>query len=514
MFWRQFETTRTRHQRRSSERGAVFLLQSYLTVFWFVVLTTAMLTRSSMELRHSQVALEEHQAFWQAEAGLDETLYGIKTNPPALAANECTEPTDQLLSLSVGEGYAYTYQVCLNENGQYSVISTGEGNTSAIEELSTTVAIPNDNLRFRQAVLAIDQMVTRQATFGAVSSVLTTLGGGTTLVLPSTTTLNRQAHLVALAKNPDGAAVKLSERSYVKGNVVIPPGLTSTSGLVIEEDSSLTNEQGTSEASVLEDRIVLPEPVAVPSDAVNLGALELKGTTRCLEPGTYKTTSLVMSKEGGVEPVLCTKGAVNLYVTGTVTQSSGRLYGQPDTTSSTPMNRYSPKHLRIFVTGEQEVKFGASITAAVVYAPRAHVIIGKKQVFMGSVIAKKASIGGTGEGNRTYFLYDQALANERFSVNTGTRQVTVQAQQAVPQASVSHFAAGTVPFRVIDGFDPSHRIVAPPAGGGHSFSAQSATPTTAPKTELSAAEKLAAYLKELLKKAAAAISAYLRDHDD
>ncbi len=446
------------HSHRS-EAGMVFLLQSYLTIFWFVVLTAAMLTRSSMELRYAQLALEEHQAFWQAEAGVDETLYGITTNPPVLAANHCTRPTDQLLSLSSATGYAYTYQVCLNDSGQYAIVSIGQGRTSAIEELSSMAARPDTTLQFRQAVLAVDQIEIRQATFGSLPSIFTQLGSGST-VLPSFSALNSQAHLVALAKQLSGAAVNLSARSYVKGNVVLPPGLSSSAGLVIENESHLTNEQGTSDVKTLEDRVVLPEPVAAPNDAVNLGSLELNGSTRCLAPGTYRVANVILRKNIDRDPVLCTTGPVNLYVTGTFRQEAGKLYGQPSTDPLTlagisgPLNRFSPKHLRIFVTSTQEVKFGNGLSAAVVYAPLAHVIVGEKQVFLGSLIAKLATIGSTGAGNRTYFFYDQALEDERFSVNT-SGSIALQAQQAVAQASASNFAIGTTPFRVISGFDAS-----------------------------------------------------------
>jgi hypothetical protein len=88
------------------------------------------------------------------------------------------------------------------------------------------------------------------------------------------------------------------------------------------------------------------------------------------------------------------------------------------------------------------VRFSQGLSAAVVYAPKSEVKVGRKHVFLGSLIAKEANIGESVLGAHSYLYYDEALSNKSFSVNTTDPEVVLLAYQQA--RSNTPLAKGTV----------------------------------------------------------------------
>jgi hypothetical protein len=132
---------------------------------------------------------------------------------------------------------------------------------------------------------------------------------------------------------------------------------------------------------------------------------------------------------------------VDLYVTGALMVSDGKIYGQPK--GSPPYaKQYSPENLRIFVKGSHNVYFGylgSPIGAALLYAPESDVVqqVSYENTWMGAIIARSmelhavsASLNGWGGGasgpdspGTGKLFYDEALRGRKFPV--GPAKVTM-----------------------------------------------------------------------------------------
>jgi len=406
-----------------SRQGIVVLLHTYLVTFSLLLLTAALLTRTSIDLQHAELSVSQYQALWQAEGALDEALYGLRVNTPTLTPNQCTSPTQSSLPAVPGKSSS-TYQVCLTPNQEYQILVTG-GSQRAVERLTAFAEIPSQNLRFRNALLAIDKLELRRADFGSLTSALSVMGGNRGEHRPPQWRIRRKGHVAILARNPLGPAVELLEGSIFKGDIFLPVGLNKKSAVVVGDVSDFENDDDDNQAKELTEQIDLPMSYEPPSTATNLGNVSLSGTALLLPKGTYTVNDLSMSPRGNQIPVLTTNGAVNLYVTGDITQVKGELYGQPEGYHS-PLNLYSPQHLRIFVTSDRTVHLAKGLSAAVVYAPKSLVLINGNHLFLGAVVAKKAKIGERAASARAEVLYDEDLANVGLAVNTSTPEVVLR----------------------------------------------------------------------------------------
>lgn len=421
-------TTRTQVTRTAwplflnSRQGIVVLLHTYLVTFSLLLLTAALLTRTSIELQHAGFSVSQYQALWEAEGALDEALYGLRANTPVLTPNQCTSPTQS--TLPAVSGRSSTYQICLTPNREYQIIVTG-GSQRAVERLTAFAEIPSQNLRFRNALLAIDKLELRKADFGSLASVLSVMGGNRGEDRPPQWSIRHRGHVAILARNQLGPAVEILESSIFKGDIFLPVGLDKKTAVVVGDVSDFENAEGTDQAKELTEQIVLPTSYEPPQNATNLGNISLQGTTLMLPQGTYKANDLSMASKGNVIPVLATSGPVDLYVTGEVHQVKGELYGQPEGYSS-PLNLYSPQHLRIFVTSDRQVELNHGLSAAVLYAPKSRVCIGRDHLFLGAVVAKEAKIGERAASARAEVLYDEALSNVGLVVNTVTPEVVLR----------------------------------------------------------------------------------------
>lgn len=201
----------------------MFLLQTYCLMFFFVVLTSTMLARSSTDLQAAKMAIETHHAFWQAEAGTDELIHALKLNPPALYAGQCTAPILRLMAgASTAGAYlgptspftdgvwdassalGYEVQVCLAPAGEYQVVSVAlMGNSPAATVVTTLTNVPNHNLQFNRAFLATGSITAQQSTFASVSATAESMpysyDSTTNTFNPDPTVVHSNANLATLA---------------------------------------------------------------------------------------------------------------------------------------------------------------------------------------------------------------------------------------------------------------------------------------------------------------------------
>lgn len=447
------QVTRTAPALRS-QQGIVVLLHTYLVTFSLLLLTAALLTRTSIDLQHAELSVSQYQALWEAEGALDEALYGLRINTPTLTSNQCTSPTQS--ALPAVSGKSSTYQVCLTPNQEYQILVTG-GSQRAVERLTAFAEIPSQNLRFRNALLAIDKLELRRGDFGSLTSALSVMGGNRGDHRPPRWKIRHRGHVAVLARNPLGPAVEILESSIFKGDIFLPVGLNKKTAVALEQGSTFEHDDDgvdddADDAKELTEQIVLPTSYEPPSTATNLGNVSLRGTTLLLPKGTYTVHDLSMTTAGHQIPVLTTNGAVNLYVTGEITQVKGELYGQPEGYHS-PLNLYSPQHLRIFVTSDRTVHLAKGLSAAVVYAPKSRVLINGNHLFLGAVVAKEAKIGERAASARAELLYDEALSNVSLAVNTSTPEVVLRSYSVTrsqdPISPSLHTTTGTVAWQVV-----------------------------------------------------------------
>jgi len=74
----------------TNTRGAVFLLSVYLVSLTLLLLGGVSLNRTNIEVRSAQVSRDQQQAFWLAEAALDQAMARLKTEE--LPDNSATNP--------------------------------------------------------------------------------------------------------------------------------------------------------------------------------------------------------------------------------------------------------------------------------------------------------------------------------------------------------------------------------------------------------------------------------------
>jgi len=237
--------------------------------------------------------------------------------------------------------------------------------------------------------------------------------------------------------------MQIAEGSHFKGDILFPGQFKKKVKelFLLSSDSTFQNEEGTEEVEELAEQLLFPTSIEPPSTATDLGAIHLTGDKLHLEAGTYKASDIFMVPTGSTISILSTNGPVNLYVTGKVRQVGGKLYGQP-AGYHTPLNQYSPKDLRIFMTDDEDLRFSQGLSAAVVYAPKSKVKIGRHHVFLGSIMAKEAEVGESVLGARSHLYYDEALLNKSFTVNTTTPEVVLLSYQQA--RSTTPLTSGTV----------------------------------------------------------------------
>src|SRR3989338_337969 len=64
-----------------NNRGAVFLLSVYVTALVLLVLSGLSLQRTTHEQRMAIISRDSQQAFWLAEAGMDQAIQRIRQSP-------------------------------------------------------------------------------------------------------------------------------------------------------------------------------------------------------------------------------------------------------------------------------------------------------------------------------------------------------------------------------------------------------------------------------------------------
>ncbi len=411
----------------SAERGAVLLMSIYLVSMSLLVLAGVSLQRTLQETQLATRSAQTQQALWLADSGLEEALRTFRTTLPTLDA--------QTPSAIPGASYRVSRRAA-DPSGQYLVTSTGTiGNIS--QRVYAFVDVGPPRIDFRYAVFGLEQVEAFAATYGGIDTrasppaiePLVLWGRPPRLLTPLAGTGSIGTN--ATTRN----AVTLVD-SYVRGDVFVGAGAANPSALVSSVDSIVTGQ-----VKSLEQPMEFP-PIVVPAVPLQneLGVIHLfGGQRRCLSPGTYTATGIVIDQ--GSE--LCTTGPVDLYVTSgefNVLYYS-QLYGQPER-SFPHEHRYAPKNLRIFVmpgagtptvTGRKQIAFHhSSLGAAAIYAPDTQISIRRGSLFMGSIIGRTGRttqpadgqpMTGVAAGPKIY--YDQDLGRTPIRVNSTGTKVTV-----------------------------------------------------------------------------------------
>ncbi len=394
----------------SNRRGAAFLLAVYLASLACLLLGGVSLQRTVVETRAAELSRNNHQALFLGEAGLDRAIAALRTNATAVLKT----PT---LTENVSATGSYTYLVTVTPEGLYRVESTGRA-AGATSRVVALVSLPNP-VTFRHALFASHSLWVLGTDTGSMDSRASRvfaaapishgdLGVNSTTLLPDKDgNLNTPPLMAAMS-------------SKIRGDLYVGPGGDpAVLAWVDPGDSTLSGQKRSASESK-----PFP-PVRVPSTAIDLGDLALTSQQRCLAPGTYVVRNVNLK---GTNPVLCTTGPVNLYVTGTFNGGDGELYGQPS--GSLPYaQQYSPENLRIFVSGTDPLDDkgqptysvgGGKFAAATLYAPqRSFSMLGGD--WLGGVIVQDAFLWG----KFLFFpantlLYDDALHNQEFQVGPRT----------------------------------------------------------------------------------------------
>ncbi len=181
-----------------SEGGFALLGYCYFLVIWIVALSTAMLTRSTQDLRTSERTVDLSQAFWTSETGLDLAFNSLLWNPPDTLTTplkdnpqcrrdgrtncEASCITSQALFL-LNNALSTTYQICLadRQTGQfdrYRIVSQGtasKGTRQATHLIAGEIERRKPVYTFKHAIFALDSI---EAHSGVVGHLGEGIGSG------------------------------------------------------------------------------------------------------------------------------------------------------------------------------------------------------------------------------------------------------------------------------------------------------------------------------------------------
>lgn len=437
-----------------ASQGFAVLLYSYIVVWFVVMFTTTLLAMSTLDVNHAQRAIATQQAFWAAEGELEGTVADLKVDQTvfALAEDMCLSYGSR--TLKSDGSIRSTSSLCGTSTANtYRLDITGTSG-STTQKLATIVEFAGPGTTQFTHVAFADGITADGVETGSVDTTKMSAAALSVLAAHSSSIRNeggslatrRAARMLAEVWDKvkgkhvreEKPPIEILGNSQVHGGIFLGPNWD---GRLDDGDKEVElaaqSNLKTTDVQPLPEEIPWPA-IQVPEGATDLGKFVLANSEdglksrECLKSGTYTASWVILKK--GTE--LCTRGTVELYVTGETLEAKvardddeplktklriakeAKLYGQP--ADAEPYARhYSPQDLRIFVTGDGLVKIGAkdSMTAALIYAPEAKVKA-KAGTFLGAIIAKQVELNEEGGGKGTTLIYDKALKGKNIPVGS------------------------------------------------------------------------------------------------
>lgn len=388
---------------RKHNKG-IALIAILITIMVLTVLGAATITRSVTENNISKRYLRSTQAFWAAEAGIQQALYavnqGLVSNWPVNAAGNRVSSG----SLNAG-GTALNYLI--------TVSNLGTGNPVTI-----TVTGSNGN---------ITRTVEARLTQGGTSSPFTYAAFGLNSVSMSGNgrVNSYDSSMGAYTSGSAGSNGDVGTNSGASGAITLSGNAkiygdagTGSTGTVTLNGNAQVNGDITQD---INETFALPVVPGELSSRVSEGAYTASGNTNTSLSGEHRYTSLNIS--GNAKVTL--SGTVKLYLTSSsslsvtgnakiIIPSGAKLLVYTDGTCNIAGNGFVnqanlPENTQIYstYTGANGINFsGNSNLHAAIYAPGTNIAASGNADIFGSIIGKTVTVSGNGN-----IHYDEALQN-------------------------------------------------------------------------------------------------------
>lgn len=373
--------------RQRHERGAVVLV--YGALIGLVIVGASVAATALAEHRLAQRTVNETQAFYHAEAGLDNAIVQLRADPDY-----------------TGTTYAPLYDAGGNEIGGYSITVTDIGNNQ--REITVLGEYPeNDPAVSWYAANTVEATATvgeaplfTMAAFG--DSEVEFTGNG---FVDSYDSRNGPYGGANVGSNGDvgtnstgDSQLELSGNAEVRGDAFIGPGGDPHTVVEITGNATLQGQVDNLDAAKAMNA------VEVPGGLTNLGDLSVSGNnTVTLAAGTYYYDDISVSGNGN----LVFTGAVTLYASGQVSVSGNGI----TTASNLPTN------LVIYVENPDDVTIsGNGDFYGAIYAPLSDINVSGNGDMFGALIGEEVEVSGNGDVH-----YDEALED----IGGGNSDVTL-----------------------------------------------------------------------------------------
>ena len=361
-------------RRSGHEHGTVVF--AYSATVGFLVLGTTLAASALAEHRLSLRTLSELQAFYAAEAGLDQALVALRGDPGY-----------------PGAAYTPLYDASGNEIGGYSLTVVDVGNDQRAITVVGHYPSGDPNIPWYASATVMGRARLASSLFtGAVfaNQTVRITGNGTVDSYDS-----RDGPYCAAAAGSNGdvgtngtanGAVTLTGNATVRGDAWVGPGADPNAAVTLTGNASITGQK----LAMSAPRVLAP--VTIPDGLGCGGNLSVCGnTTLTLPGGTYRYHNVSVSGNGRINFT----GPATLYVSGTVSIS-----GNGVTTAAN-----SPPNLVIYVAGSGSVSVsGNGNFYGAVYAPQSMVSTTGNGARFGALIGNTVRITGNGGVH-----YDEAL---------------------------------------------------------------------------------------------------------
>jgi len=352
-------------------RGSLYLV-SYVFLTVLSLGLAVGFGRSTVELRSSQRALEQTQAFYLAEAAVDRALVNLRSGI-----------TDSIYDTGLGSG-AYAATIVSPEPNVYQVTGEGKdtsGNLRTIE--TTTHVVPESVFQF---ALFGDQNV-------SVSGSAVTDSYDSSLGDYGSQTPGENGDIGT--NSTEVGSVDVSGSIAVNGQAFVGPGVADPESIVTGGGTTLI----TGEPPVVSMPGTIDMPPVVVPETLSCTPLTVNGNdtvTLSSAVGEYCFTDVDV--EGG--GTLTSDGPVTVYLTGNLHAAGNTAIGV----------EHDPTQMLFLVTSSSEgatiegTITGSSAFYGALYGPDATITITGNAEVYGSMIAGSVDLSGSAE-----LHYDEAL---------------------------------------------------------------------------------------------------------
>lgn len=363
----------TRRRGRTPDRGSLLLVYSTLASFLVLGGTTAAV--AFHEYRFSQRTLHKTQAFYLAEAGVDQAVVGLRADPDYTGASyvSVTSANGQVTG-----GYEVTVEDIGNDQREITAVGYYPSDHPEAEwyvshTIDATVSLAG---LFSDAAFAQDEM--EVSGNGEVDSYDSSAAYGAMV--------DGEENIHENGDIGSNDTVELSGSAGVRGSVKCGKGLDPAEAIKISGSATVSgrlfaqpdNRQFT--------------PVEVPDGLTDLGDLSITNTLS-QTGGTYTVDDLTISGKG----IVTFTGPTTLYVTGNIQIAGNGVATYAD----------SPPNLIIKVAGDGNVKLsGNADFYGAIYAPEGEIKVTGNCDIYGALIGNEVEISGNGD-----IHYDERLAN-------------------------------------------------------------------------------------------------------